>query len=174
MYEFFQLNTQETNTTSFHVIKDCVPVALLSNHKGGLNRPDAVQTWTLYRLCDFTELETFSATTEEAKVKVQQIVIEVPPNMYLLQFTTAFGLTLYTKKRQGNVLTPHLESALVMSINECGALFFQEDNHRPLSSPIPGDWFVSCQVVNARTHQALKRRELNETLIRPEYIIQAN
>lgn len=166
MYEFAKLNSQKTFVGSYHVLKDGVPIAVLSNHKGsGQSHSDAdskPQTWVLYRLSDNMTLmdnrlfPTFKAMQEH----VQTLDIQELQPKYRLTFKTAYGLSLhYCDGRYG--LVQDEGRALAMSVDQCIALFDTAEKHyRPLGVSIPGDWFVEVTVANISNGIIIKSKPI--------------
>lgn len=154
MYEFAKLNSQKTFVSSYHVLKDGAPVAILSNHRGsGQSHSDAdkkQQRWVLYRLSDHMALfdNRIFPSTKDALDYVQTLVIQDLQPKYRLTFKTAYGLSLhFSDSRYG--LIQDESRALAMSRDQCLAMFEQaEDHYRPLGVSIPGDWFVEVNVTN--------------------------
>ena len=154
MYEFAKLNSQKTFVSSYHVLKDGVPVAILSNHRGsGQSHSDAdkkPQTWVLYRLSDHMALfdNRVFPSTQDALDYVQTLVIQDLQPKYRLTFKTAYGLSLhFSDSRYG--LVQDENRALAMSRDQCLEMFEKaEDHYRPLGISIPGDWFTEVTVTN--------------------------
>lgn len=158
MNTFKQLNTQKTNTISFHVFDyEGTCVAVLSNHKYGAPNQANPQRWTLYRMKDHAVLSDSPElmTIDQALKFFESFDIKMPLATYRIVAKTAFGFTLYQGRMSRSLQGHEVDVVQPMRFNEASRKLEELADNRPMTT-LPGDWVEELHLVNSETNEVVR------------------
>lgn len=175
MYEFIQLKSDRAITTSFHVVQNGKPVAVLSDCLGTPSRVSDIHSWALFRLADGSEVPGFdkAMTLEQAKLATCAINIEpeVAYSTCYLMVDTAYGFTLFFSVafNKDDELVTEPDECTTMSLEDGLSLLKNENRLLKLRPLISGDWLVKAELVAFENGQTIATECLGQSEIRYEH-----